>query len=78
MAKRSPFEIGSHGQIVGTAEPEIRYAFDPWQLADLIERAALRAQIETTDGTPAVKLEMPVSDARKLAAILKSVPRITS
>jgi hypothetical protein len=55
-------------------------AFDPWQLATLLEQMAQKAtseaRISLKPTTPVVRMTMTIADAVKLAAILKSVPRI--
>jgi len=55
-------------------------AFDPWQLAQLLEQMAAQAtqeaRLSLRPTTPVVRMTMTISDAVKLAAILKSVPRV--
>lgn len=76
MSDREKFKVTPQGVIVGAPREEL--AFDPWQLAESLERMAAHARMEpqAAGAVPAVRIVLGVGDAVKLAQILKSIPRV--
>lgn len=69
------FNINGNGHIINTQPGHSELAFDTHQLAALLEHMAERASKSLVE--PFVRLDMQPADARRLAAILKSIPRVS-
>jgi hypothetical protein len=69
------FSINGNGHIVDAQPGRSELAFDTHQLAGLLEHMAERASKSLVE--PFVRLDMQPEDARRLAAILKSIPRVS-